>query len=266
MTAAPPTRLLDLPSGARLEHLVTGAGSPVTLFAHGLAGGIADTRPLGSGVPGTKVFLQLRGHGRSTAPGASWSYRDLADDVAAVADAVGARRALGVSLGAGALCRLVSDDPARFERLVFFLPAVLDSPRVAPARERLAALSAAIASGSPEAVGSVVAAEIPPALRDTAAAQAYLRQRAATLLDGGLAEAVASLVDQIAVPDAAALRAVSAPALVLACRGDALHPVEVAEQLAAVLPAAILHVYDEPGVLWTRRADLRNRISSFFKD
>ena len=260
---APPTRLLDLPAGIRLEYLVTGAGPPVTLFAHGLAGGIADTRPLGSAVPGTRVFLHLRGHGRSVAPGASWSYQDLAGDLAAVADAVGADQALGVSLGAGALCRLAADDPSRFQRLVFFLPAVLDTPRAAPAAERLTELSAAIASGSPDAVAEAVAAELPPAVRKTPAARAYAAQRAAVLLDGGLAAAVASLVDQVAVPDVAALRAVSAPALVLACRGDALHPVEVAEQLAAVLPSATLHVYDEPGVLWTQRADLRNRISGF---
>lgn len=260
---SPPTRLLALPSGVRLEHLVTGSGDPVTLFLHGLGGGIADTRPLGSGVPGRKVFLRMRGHGRSSAPGGRWSYADLAADVAAVADAVGVSRALGVSLGAGALCRLVADEPARFERLVFFLPAVLDTRRAAPARARLTALSDAIASGSADAVAEAVAVEAPPEVRGTAAARALAAQRTAALLDGGLSDAVASLVDQVPVSDASALRRVAAPALVLACRGDDLHPVEVAERLAAALPSSTLHVYDEPGVLWTRRADLRSRISEF---
>jgi hypothetical protein len=53
---------------------------------------------------------------------------------------------------------------------------------------------------------------------------------------------------------------------VLACRGDELHPVEVAEELAAALPQATLHVYDRPGVMWTERADLRERIATFLND
>ncbi|MFD0818937.1 alpha/beta hydrolase, partial [Micromonospora zhanjiangensis] len=36
-----------------------------------------------------------------------------------------------------------------------------------------------------------------------------------------------------------------------------------AEQFAAALPHATLHVYDRPAVLWTNRADLRDRISEF---
>ncbi len=59
------------------------------------------------------------------------------------------------------------------------------------------------------------------------------------------------------------LARVTAPALVIAAEGDELHPVEVAEQLAAVLPRATLHRYDRPGVLWTERADLRRRIADF---
>ncbi|MEN3309940.1 MAG: 3-oxoadipate enol-lactonase, partial [Micromonosporaceae bacterium] len=118
----PRTDLLATPHGADLEYLRTGHGEPVTVFAHGLGNGIADTRPLGSGVPGTRVFFQFRGHGRSRAPGVRWTYADLAADLAAVAGATGATRALGVSLGAAALCRLVAGAPGRFERLVFVLP------------------------------------------------------------------------------------------------------------------------------------------------
>ena len=55
----------------------------------------------------------------------------------------------------------------------------------------------------------------------------------------------------------------TAPALVIGCRGDELHPAAVAEQLASALPNATLHIYDRPSVLWTQRADLRERISGF---
>jgi pimeloyl-ACP methyl ester carboxylesterase len=262
----PPTRLLHTPGGLDLEYLATGAGRPVTIFAHGLGGGIADTRPLGSGVPGTRIFLQLRGHGRSGAPPGPWSYADLAADLAAVADFHGATRAFGISLGAGALCRLLVGRPDRFERLVFFLPAVLDEPRGGPARRRVAALLDAIGSGDRSRVVDAVIEEVPAALRTTPAAAAFARQRADQLLRDGLGTGLGRLADSVAVPDAAALARVGAPALVIGCVGDELHPVDVAERLAGLLPRASLHIYDRPGVLWTDRADLRKRIGSFLAE
>jgi len=236
------------------------------VFAPGLAGGIPDTRPLASGVPGRKVFVQLRGHGRSSAPPGPWSYADLAADLAVAADATGATRALGVSLGAGALARLLVDRPDRFQRLVFFLPAVLDVPRVGPGRARLDRLLAALASGDPDRVASAVSVEVPEPLRETVAARAYLRQRATDLLRHGLSGELAGLTGQVPVPDVTALARVTVPALVIGAAGDDLHPAAVAERLAAALPRSTLHVYDRPGVLWTARADLRARLVRFLSE
>ncbi|WP_326562350.1 alpha/beta fold hydrolase [Micromonospora sp. NBC_01796] len=259
----PETELVTTPHGVRLERLVTGAGDPVTVFAHGLGGGIAVTRPLGSAVNGRRVFFQFRGHGRSDAPDGEWTYLDLARDLRAVADLSRATRAVGVSLGAGALTRLLLESPERFDRAVFFLPAVLDEPRPAAARERLTMLLEAVRSGDPATVAEVASAELPAAVRNTPAGWAYLRQRIDQLMRDGLADGLASLPDQVPVRDASALAAVTARALVIGCAGDELHPVAVAEQLAAALPNATLHVYDRPGVLWTHRADLRGRVSEF---
>jgi 3-oxoadipate enol-lactonase len=100
---APPTEIIETPHGVRLEQLTTGVGQPVTVFGHGLAGDIAGTRPLGSAVAGRRVFFHFRGHGRSDAPPGPWTFGDLATDLRAVADLAGATRALGVSMGAGAL-------------------------------------------------------------------------------------------------------------------------------------------------------------------
>jgi pimeloyl-ACP methyl ester carboxylesterase len=249
-----------------LERLVTGHGDPVTVFAHGLGNGIADTRPLGSAVDGRKVFFHFRGHGRSSAPPGPWTYADLARDLRAIADLSGATRAVGVSLGAGALCRLLVESPGRFERLVFFLPAVLDTPRPDAARERLTALLEAVESGDVAAVADAVAQEAPASVRDSPATWSYLRQRIDQLMRDGLAPALATLPDQVAVPDRLVLGSVAAQALVIGCRGDDLHPAVVAEELADALPSATLHVYDRPGVLWTQRADLRERISGFLND
>ncbi|MEV1285858.1 alpha/beta fold hydrolase [Micromonospora sp. NPDC049679] len=262
----PETELVATPHGVLLERLVTGVGHPVTVFAHGFASGIAVTRPLASGVVGRKVFFQFRGHGRSDAPPGPWSYGDLARDLRAVADLSGATRALGVSLGAATLCRLLAESPERFDRAVFFLPAVLDEARPSVARQRLTELIAAVEAGDLSAVAEVVSAELPPAVRNTPAGWAYLRQRIDQLMRDGLGSSLDGLLDEVAVADRAALAAVSARALVIGCAGDELHPVEVAERLAAGLPGATLHVYDKPGVLWNNRADLRERIGSFLNE
>lgn len=99
------------------------------MFAHGLGASIPETRVFGSAVDGTKVYFQFRGHGRSDEPPGPWTYADLADDLGAVADRHSATRALGVSLGAAALLRLLTQNPERFVRIVIFLPAVLDQTR-----------------------------------------------------------------------------------------------------------------------------------------
>ncbi|MGI5524172.1 alpha/beta fold hydrolase [Micromonospora sp. CA-259024] len=262
----PETELVTTPHEVRLERLVTGTGDPVTVFAHGLGNGIATTRPFGSGVLGRKVFFQFRGHGRSDSPDGPWSYLDLARDLRAIADLGGASRAFGASLGAGALCRLLAESPERFEKLVFFLPAVLDEPRGPVAQERITDLLEAVESGDASAVADVVSLELPAAIRNTPAGWAYLRQRLDQLLRDGLDDGLATLAEQTPLRAVSDLAGVTAPALVIASAGDDLHPVEVAERLAAALPQATLHVYDRPGVLWSERADLRDRISGFLNE
>ncbi len=259
----PETSLAQTPHGVELEYLVTGVGDPATVFAHGLGNGIAETRPLGSAVNGRRVFFQFRGHGKSAAPGGVWTYADLARDLRAIADLAGATRALGVSMGAGALCRLLADHPNRFERVVLFLPAVLDQPRPAAARERITALLAAIEDENASEVAAVLAQEIPTSLRNNPAAWSYLRQRMETLMGEGLADGLVNIPEQVAVVDRSALASVRAPVLVIGSQGDDLHPVRISEDLASVLPNATLHIYDRPGILWTQRADLRERIADF---
>ncbi|MFY1696233.1 MULTISPECIES: alpha/beta fold hydrolase [unclassified Solwaraspora] len=259
----PETDIVATAHGVALEQLITGAGEPTTVFAHGLAHGIATTRPLGSGVAGRKVFFQFRGHGRSAAPTGPWDYPDLARDLRAVADLSGASRAVGMSLGAGALARLLVDSPQRFDRVVLFLPAVLDTARPVAARHRFAELVTAVNDGDVSGVAEVIAAETPVQVRNTPGAWAYLRTRIDQLLRDGLATELVDLATAVPVPDPAALAAVTARVLVIGCVGDDLHPVEIAERYVAALPEATLHVYDRPGVLWNHRTDLRQRVSDF---
>ncbi|MFI7596912.1 alpha/beta fold hydrolase [Actinoplanes sp. NPDC049681] len=263
---APPTELIDTPHGVRLEQLVTGVGDPVTVFAHGLAGDLSGTRPLGSAVAGRRVFFHFRGHGRSDAPPPPWTFADLAADLRAVADRAGATRALGVSMGAGALCRLLADDPGRFDRIVCYLPAPLDGVRPRAAEERLERLLAAVESGEAAAVAAAVEPDLPPSVRNTPAGWSFLRQRVEQLLNDRLAQQLETLWRNPAVADVGVLRAYRGKALVIGCVGDDLHPAAWAERLAGLLPGAALHVYDRPAVLWTHRRELRERISSFLNE
>jgi len=261
----PPTAMVATPHGVELEVFATGTGV-TTVFAHGLGQGIAEARPLGSGVLGRRVFFHFRGHGRSGAPPGPWSHLDLARDLRAVADLTGATRALGVSLGAGALVRLLADNPTRFERVVFFLPAALASPREPAVAERFDALLAAAEEQDPAGLADVISLEIPPSARATPAGWAYLRQRVEQIVHFGLDPALADLPRHAPLPDAsavAALRAVTAEALVLGCHNDEIHPACVAEALADALPKSQLHLYDAPGVLWNERADVRARVALF---
>jgi pimeloyl-ACP methyl ester carboxylesterase len=262
----PPTEAIEAHSGVRLERLVTGVGDPVTVFGHGLGGDISGTRPLGSAVIGRRVFFHFRGHGRSSAPPGPWTFGDLASDLRTIADLSGATRALGVSMGAGALCRLLTETPDRFERVVCYLPAPLDGNRPAAAEARMERLLAATESGDLAAIAAAAEDELPPPVRNTPAGWAYLRQRVEHLQRDGLAPELSTLWQQPAVPDESALRAFRGRALVLGCLGDEVHPVAWAERLAGLLPGATLHVYDRPSVLWNNRRELRERISSFLND
>lgn len=243
--------------------VATGSGAPVTVAAHGLGASVAETRPLLSGVQGTRVFYAARGH-RGDLP-APFTYRDLGDDLLAVADEVGATRALGVSMGAGALLSLLSRQPDRFEKVVCFLPGAIDRPRTDEAVRRFADLVAALARSDLDGVKAFVDGEIPADLRGKAAA--YVDSRARFLLASpGIPVAVASLPPVTPVEDRSMLAAVSAEMLVLAQEGDPLHPAQVGRDLAAVLPKARLVVFDSPGVVLRERPRLRALISDFLND
>ena len=47
---------------------ITGTGLPVTVVAHGLGASLPESRALASGIPGTRLFPQARGHGDAPMP------------------------------------------------------------------------------------------------------------------------------------------------------------------------------------------------------
>jgi pimeloyl-ACP methyl ester carboxylesterase len=263
-------------SAGDIEYLITGSGAPATVFVPGLAMSIPDTRPFGSGVAGTKAFLHLRGHGGSTAPDVddlpAWTYDALADDVAAVADDVAARQALGVSLGAGALLALAVREPQRFTRLVFALPAALDaSTEELVTQERAESnaqahrLADALDARDAVAVGQLLLQLQPAEVRARPDVRLWARRHADVLLSSPVARALRRLPRELPLTDAtslASLASLSIPVLVLAQRDDPRHPLVVAQRLAAALPRAQLEACDGSW-LWTSREALRATVSAF---
>jgi pimeloyl-ACP methyl ester carboxylesterase len=210
-----------------------GSGAPVTLVAHGLGATAGEARIPASGLPGTRVVVTLPSHGDAPdAPADYWDYGRIAADLGTVS----ADHAVGVSLGAGALVRLLSLEPDRFHRVALLLPAVLDQPRPAFTLQQLADLT----------VG-------PPA---------YVAERRAAL--SRLSAAAEQLPGQVAVADASLLAAVSVPVLVIGAVGDPLHPEDVAKATAAAFPAGSLWLIDSPAPMITHRAEVRHRLVDFF--
>lgn len=206
-------------------------------------------------MPGTKVFPEARGHGDAP-PCVRPGYAELADDLRRVADEHGATQALGVSLGAATLLRLLAATPDRFARVVLFLPAALDRLHH-PAVRRSAALAEALQAHDAGAVEALVRAELPADLTGT---EAYVRARTAYLLRSDLVALLRALPDDSPVADRAELAGVTADVLVLAQADDPVHPVAVAEAVAAALPRARLEVFDRPGALFRDRVRLRSLV------
>jgi pimeloyl-ACP methyl ester carboxylesterase len=205
------------------------------------------------------VFYEARGHG-SAPSAAGTSYDELAADLLVVADAHGATQAVGVSLGAGTVLRLLCTHPDRFARVVLFLPAALDGPLSPSAVRRSAGLAQALAADDAVGVEAWVRSELPPGVSGPSV-EAYVRARVAYVLASDLEPLVAVLGADRPVLDRSALARVTADVLVVGQEGDALHPAAVARELEVVLPHSSCAVFPEPGVLFRARGRLRSLVA-----
>lgn len=252
-TVAAPTRV----GGVNVS--VVGSGLPVTVFAHGLGGSSAETRPLALRTRGTRVLLTFRCHGASEPIDGGWTYDELADDLREVADAFGATRAVGLSLGAGALLRLLSRTPDRFERVAFVLPAALDESRDDLATARLLRLGAALEAGDEQHVKQMLLEEVPLQVRDRGGVRILVERRTRQMLG-----AVPPYPRRAEAPlhELSFLAGVTAPALVIAQAQDPLHPSAVAAALAAALADAELLTLEPGGVFWTETRRVQDALAS----
>jgi 3-oxoadipate enol-lactonase len=224
---------------ATLHVEIDGEGEPVTLVAHGLTNSARELAAFTPFLEGTAVRFDFRGHGRSSVPDVgSYRFADFARDVEAVATSYGATRAIGTSLGAGAITHLVAAQPDRFEKLVFILPAALDVPLVDHVGfDRVAELLETL--DRDDAIEAILA--------ESGRAGAYERAPWLRELDVllwhdmnpvGVSRAIREVVRDVAIADRAMLRDVGAPTLIIAREGDAIHPAELARILVGAMPHA----------------------------
>ncbi len=246
-----------------LEVLVRGSGEPVTVFAHGLAGSIAETRPFGSGVHGSRVFLHFRGHGASYSPDSTWTYASVASELMAVVTAYGARRALGISLGAGAIIRAACESPQAFDRLVLVLPGALDRPRHDPAIDRMRRMARLVETGDLERLTQALIEDQPIGAQSRPDVRVWAGQQARRLAGTNVAHALLDLPQRFPLVAPADLSVVTCPVLVVGQEGDGAHPVALAREIAERLPAAQLRIFDADGMVWAHRAELRDLVSGF---
>jgi 3-oxoadipate enol-lactonase len=224
---------------AVLHVEIDGEGEPVTVLAHGLTNSSQELAAFTPLVAGTKVRFDFRGHGRSSVPETGYGFADFARDLDEVANAYGARNAVGTSLGAGAICHLLGEDPARFERIVLLLPAALDV--VVGGEGFLRTASILESMPLDEAIDTL--------LSDPGRAAKYVRAPWLRELDllmwkdlnaAGVAKALRGIVGDVAIRDRELLRKVDAPVLIIGREGDPIHPAEVSRVLAELFPNAEL--------------------------
>jgi pimeloyl-ACP methyl ester carboxylesterase len=252
--------------GVRLAAEVTGDGEPVTVVAHGLTGNRTQLAGLAPMIPGTKVLFDFRGHGESDRPPpGAYSMDDFAADVDRVAADFGATRAIGVSLGGGALLRLLSSQPDRFERIVVGLPARLRE--AGEGRSRLLRLADLLEAHPVDEVAEMMLREEEErgAFDGFAWSKEVRRTALLSMNRDGIPAAIRGCIDDPPVRDRQALSAVRAPVLVFGQEGDPVHDAGVARGLAAVLPNAELLMYESPEALVADLVGLVSRIAEFLR-
>jgi pimeloyl-ACP methyl ester carboxylesterase len=236
--------------GVDLAVTDTGAGLPF-FWGHGLLGSVAqedsaallDWQALAAAA--RIVRYDARGHGQSeaTLDPADYCWPELARDLLALVDTLGAERPVlgGLSMGCATALEAAAAAPDRIAGLVLVAPptAWRTRPRQARVYRVLASVIGCVGLGPFRLAAS---------LGRLAPGPDYLAALKASVVDTlGRADrraVIAALRGAAAsdLPAPQALRAVDAPALVLAWRGDPAHPLSTAERLVELLPGAELHV------------------------
>jgi pimeloyl-ACP methyl ester carboxylesterase len=248
---------------ATLHVEVDGEGEPVTVLAHGLTNSCLELADLTALVPGTKVRFCFRGHGHSSSPTSGYRFADFARDVDAVATAYDARVAVGTSLGAGAVGYLAVQDPGRFDKMVFLLPAGLD--RAFEYKDRMLRMAALIEGKSKEEAIETILSD--PERVATYLEMPWLRDFDRRLLAGlnpvGVPRAIRGVIEDWPIEDREDLRRITTPTLIIAREGDDIHPARVARIIADLMPNAELLMFEDAEQMYLGIPHIVDRVRRF---
>ncbi len=226
--------------GAVIEYETRGTSGDVVLFAHNLLTSRAIFARTMEKLDARfrTVAVDLRAHGGSVAS-REFSTRDLADDLVAVLDAIGATKAtlVGVSLGATAAMEVALAHPDRVERLALLGA----TARKATTADAIASRGLGIAArtlGMRAALVKKIAETLfgPTFRRDEPARLAEWTARIAAMPGRDVAYATRAWATRALLLDRIA--AIRAPTLLLVGNDDAPHPRAHSDEIAALIHGA----------------------------
>ncbi|MDW6024370.1 alpha/beta fold hydrolase [Mesorhizobium sp. BAC0120] len=257
--------------GLELAVAETGDGRPF-VFQHGLCGDAlqpADVFP--SDIGWRCLTLECRGHGRSPAGDIEqFSIASFAGDLASMIEARGLAPVVvgGISMGAAIALRLAVRRPDLVGALVLARPAWLDRPQppnmapnavVADLLHQFAPAEA-LSRFDQTDMAKRLAAEAPDNL---ASLKSFFKREPVAVTRGLLARISA---DGPGV-DRAAISEIRVPTLVVGSARDAIHPWEMAEELARLIPSARLaEITPKADDLARYRADFRTALATFLQE
>ncbi|HEX6937415.1 MAG TPA: alpha/beta hydrolase [Actinomycetes bacterium] len=248
MTVTDPTTTASrtlLGTGIHMHHVDHGDpnGDPVVLI-HGYSdSGYSFSRVLPQLEPGYRVHaVDLRGHGATDRPADGYGIGSLAADVVAFLDAVGIARAsiVGHSLGTLVARRVAETNPERVDRLALIgaVRTPVNDGVLALHREVIALDQAALPEFAREFQESTVHSPIP---------EDFLERAVEISRTMPLAVWRAVVDGMVGFDDAADLRRISAPTLLLWGEHDAYFGRDEQDFLATAITRARLQVYGAAG-------------------
>ncbi len=255
--------------GLNFKYRDAGVGLPF-VFQHGLGGDLIAAVGVYVPAPGVRLIsMDFRGHGETRPLGdeTKLTIECLADDLVALLDHVQIERAVigGISLGAAASVNLALRHPERVLGLVLSRPAWIDHPlpenvwlfttiaellRTVGAKEGLEQFHrteqyAAMERDSPDCAKSLIGQFEQPRAEECAAR-------------------LSRLVVDTPCPDPARYKTIKVPTLVLGNRRDPIHPWELAETLAGLIPGCEFCEVTPKSVSVDRHAaDVKKAIDGF---
>lgn len=253
-----------------LEVRISGSGSSL-IWGHGLMGSMAQEDATGwfhhPAMPLQLIRYDACGHGFSERPLDPLRYRwpALAADMLSIArQRAGKRFALGgQSMGCASALLAALQAPDSVSKLVLATPPTLWATRAAQVERYQQMIRLLRTRGMPSFIQlSRQYPALPDWLQQARPADALPQLQSLAGFSRELLKSVLQGAMASDLPASEQLQKLKQPTLILAWRGDPIHPLSSAEQLAGQLPNAELHIIDTLAELarWPQQiADFINR-------